>query len=89
MTKIQLPILSKPHAHLQTMIREPAKFQTDLYKTVIVVELCRQGTHRLSLNANRKRGKHRKENPDRKHEKIRVHLFFTYIKFQDPSSNHS
>ena len=32
-TKIKLAIMPKPHAHLQTIIKGPAKFQIDRYKT--------------------------------------------------------
>ena len=33
-TKINLRIISKPHAYLQTMIKTPVKFQKDRHKTV-------------------------------------------------------
>ena len=33
-TKINLRIISKPHAHLQTMTKTPVKFQKDRHKTV-------------------------------------------------------
>ena len=33
-TEIKLTIIPKPHAHLQAMTKELAKFQTDRYKTV-------------------------------------------------------
>ena len=33
-TKINLRIISKPHAHLQTMTKAPVKFQKDRHKTV-------------------------------------------------------
>ena len=34
MTKINLRIISKPHPHLQTMTKTPAKFQKDRHKIV-------------------------------------------------------
>ena len=34
MTKINLRILSKPHAHLQTMTKPYVKFQKDRHKTI-------------------------------------------------------
>ena len=34
MTNIKLMIMQKPQAHLQTMTKEPAKFQIDRYNTV-------------------------------------------------------
>ena len=34
MTKINLRIISKPHAQLQTMTKTPVKFQNDRHKTV-------------------------------------------------------
>ena len=33
-TKIKMMIMSKPHIHLQTMTKGPAKFQINQYKTV-------------------------------------------------------
>ena len=44
-TKINSRIISKPHAHLQTMEKTSAKFQKDRYK--LYEELRSQGTHCL------------------------------------------
>ena len=48
-TKIKLMIMPKPHAYLQTTIKEPAKFQIDGKK--LYEELRTQGTYHLSSNA--------------------------------------
>ena len=40
-TKNNLTIISKPHAHPHTMMKTPAKFQKDWYKTVRGVALTR------------------------------------------------
>ena len=43
MTKIKFIIMPKPYAHLQTMIKGPAKFQVDRYKNVGVADTRYQG----------------------------------------------
>ena len=44
-TKNNLTIISKSHAHPQTMKKTPAKFQKDRYKTVRGVGLTRHPGH--------------------------------------------
>ena len=51
-TKINLTIISKPHAHPHTMKKTYAKFQNDLYKTVRGVRLTR-GTHCLYIEGEK------------------------------------
>ena len=51
-TKNDLTIISKPHAHPHTMKKTYAKFQNDQYKTVGGVALIR-GTHCLYIESEK------------------------------------
>ena len=81
--------MPKLHAHLQTMTKEPAVFQTDRYKTY--EKLCPKGTHHLSSNASVKKG-YNSARRTKMEQNNTGPLFFIrmlYMKIQDPSSNQS
>ena len=64
MTKNNQSITAKPHAHLQTLTKTPAKFQKDQAKTVEVVEFTRIDTLCDSKTDGRKGNNNMSPDPD-------------------------